>query len=78
VTLSVSTYIGGSGDDGTRASAVDPNGNIAMAGQSSSTDRPTRNTAQPTYGGGTADAVAARFVVPSAVSEWKQWSMPAP
>lgn len=74
--LVYSTYIGGSGDDGTRALAVDRNGNIAVAGQSSSADWPARNAAQPTYGGGTADAVAARFAVPLAVSEWKRWSAP--
>jgi hypothetical protein len=54
--LIYSTYIGGSGDDSGNAIAVDGSGNAFVAGGTkSSTDFPTHNGLQGTYGGGAVD-----------------------
>ena len=50
-----STIFGGSGTDFIYGSAVDPNGNIYVSGNTTSTDLPLANPLQSTYGGGTSD-----------------------
>jgi hypothetical protein len=54
--LVYSTYLGGSGLDWARAIAVDSGGNAYVSGQANSTDFPTVNPLQPSYGGGLSDA----------------------
>jgi photosystem II stability/assembly factor-like uncharacterized protein len=49
--LQYSTYLGGSGDDSGRSIALDVNGDVAVAGITTSTDFPTRNAFQPIPGG---------------------------
>jgi hypothetical protein len=51
--LSYSTYLGGSTIDSGSGIAVDASGNAYVAGQTSSTDFPTKNALQTTFGGGT-------------------------
>ena len=59
-TLIYSTYVGGSGNDGGNAIAVDASGDAFVAGETASaTDFPTTNGAlQTTFGGGGLDAFA--------------------
>nr|MBA3240534.1 SBBP repeat-containing protein [Acidobacteriota bacterium] len=52
--LVYSTYIGGSGQDNARAIAIDSSGNAYIAGITRSTDYPTVNPIQSTFGGETA------------------------
>jgi len=47
-----STYDGGSGDDWGNAVALDPAGNVYVAGQTASVDFPITHAVQATYGGG--------------------------
>ena len=57
-----STYFGGSELDYPLALAVDPSGSAYIAGATRSTDFPTRNAFQPSYGGGIAIAGDDGFV----------------
>lgn len=50
-----STYFGGTGSDTIFGSAVDPNGNLFLSGNTTSTDLPVNNAIQSTYGGGASD-----------------------
>jgi len=60
-TLVYSTYLGGSGLDEAFGIAVDTLGNAYVTGKTASTDFPTVNAFQPTYGGGNADAFVAKL-----------------
>jgi len=59
--LVYSTYLGGSGDDFGLGIAVDNAGNAYVTGGASSTNFPTMNPLQPTYGGGDSDAFVAKI-----------------
>jgi hypothetical protein len=54
--LLYSTYLGGSGDDFGQGVAVDTSGNVYVTGFTGSTNFPTANPVQATFGGGTFDA----------------------
>jgi hypothetical protein len=56
-----STYLGGSRTDQGRSIAVDASGNAYVTGTTNSTDLPTANPVQPTYGGGFDDAFVAKL-----------------
>ena len=58
--LVYSTYLGGSGGDYGYGIAVDGAGNAYVTGLTSSTDFPTKNPLQATYGGGYSDAFVAK------------------
>jgi hypothetical protein len=59
--LSFSTYLGGGGADEAREVVVDSAGSIYLTGQTNSTDFPTVNALQGTFGGGTDDAFVAKL-----------------
>ena len=59
--LVYSTYLGGSGNDWGQHIAVDSSGNAYITGMTSSTDFPTMNPVQPTYGGGVYNAFIAKI-----------------
>jgi hypothetical protein len=60
--LSYSTYLGGSGNDYGNGIAVDPaTGDALVMGTTNSTDFPTANPWQPTFGGGLDDAFVTRI-----------------
>jgi len=59
--LSSSTYFGGDASDQGYGIALDLAGNIYLAGLTASTNFPTLNASQATYGGGTYDAFVARL-----------------
>ncbi|HUS07564.1 MAG TPA: IPT/TIG domain-containing protein, partial [Bryobacteraceae bacterium] len=60
--LLYSTYLGGSADDlGQGSIAVDAAGSAYVSGGTASPNFPTRNAAQPTYGGGASDAFVVRL-----------------
>src|SRR5208337_2004038 len=59
--LVYSTYLGGSSFDGGYGIAVDSAGNAYVIGWTSSTNFPTMNPLQPTYGGGTYDAFVSKI-----------------
>ena len=59
--LAYSTYLGGSGDDNGRGIAVDAAGNAYVTGQTGSTNFPTANAIQATYGGGVTDAFVTKL-----------------
>ncbi|MFX0066533.1 MAG: SBBP repeat-containing protein, partial [Candidatus Hermodarchaeota archaeon] len=56
-----STYLGGNNVDYTLCVAVDGEGNIVVAGRTSSTNFPTVNAYQSTYGGGDYDVFVTKF-----------------
>ncbi len=59
--LDYSTYLGGSKDDVTLGIAVDSTDHVYVTGQTLSTDFPTANPFQETYGGGPSDAFVAKL-----------------
>ncbi len=59
--LLYSTYMGGSRDDAATSLAVDPVGNVYVAGATLSSDFRTVNAAQAAHGGGIFDAFVARL-----------------
>jgi hypothetical protein len=59
--LDYSTYLGGAGIDSGFGVAADSGGNVYVMGVSDSTNFPTANPFQQTYGGGAADLFVARF-----------------
>ena len=59
--LVYSTYLGGTGGDFGSSIAVDNGGNVYVTGFTASTDFPTVNPLQPTYGGGLSDAFVAKL-----------------
>jgi Bacterial Ig-like domain (group 3)/Beta-propeller repeat len=63
--LLYSSYLGGSGDDFGGGFAVDSSRNPYVTGQTSSTNFPTMNPLQSTYGGGGSDAFLAKTSVPA-------------
>jgi hypothetical protein len=58
--LVYSTYLGGSGADGATGIALDTAGNAYVAGNTDSSDFPTKNPLQPAYAGG-GDAFVAKI-----------------
>jgi hypothetical protein len=56
-----STYLGGSGDDEGVGIAVDSNGNAYIVGETNSTNFPTANAFQGTFGGGFGDAFVSKL-----------------
>jgi hypothetical protein len=54
--IAFSTLLGGTGDDSAHGIAVTPDGGVLMAGRTSSTDFPTVNAHQRSFGGGQEDA----------------------
>lgn len=59
--LTWSTYLGGTGDDEINSLAVDASGNVYLTGDTTSTNFPTANAVQGTYGGGAHDIIAAKL-----------------
>jgi hypothetical protein len=59
--LVYSTYLGGSGNDGGFDLTVDASGNAYVVGFTGSTNFPTANAIQASYGGSTLDAFAAKL-----------------
>jgi len=73
--LGYSTYLGGGGNDEGTAIAVDGSGSAYVAGFTASTNFPTRNAVQDTYGGGPEDAFVARIATPaSGAVPWRPHS----
>jgi Beta-propeller repeat/Abnormal spindle-like microcephaly-assoc'd, ASPM-SPD-2-Hydin len=61
ITLVYSTYLGGTGEEQCTGIAVDPTGDAYITGATQSTDFPTKNAIQPTFGGGLNDAFISKF-----------------
>jgi Big-like domain-containing protein/beta-propeller repeat-containing protein len=59
--LVYSTYLGGSSQDYGRSITVDSAGNAYVTGNTNSTNFPTMNPLQPTYGGGNSDAFVTKL-----------------
>ncbi len=59
--LVYSTYLGGSSDDETLAIAIDSGGNAYVTGWTNSTNFPTMNPFQATFGGGILDAFVTKL-----------------
>ena len=55
------TYLGGSGDDEATAMTIDAAGSVYLAGDTGSTNFPTANPYQGSYGGGSKDIFAAKI-----------------
>ena len=60
-TLVYSTYLGGTGEEQCTGIAVDSAGNAYIAGATQSTDFPTKNAIQASFGGGLNDVFVAKF-----------------
>jgi hypothetical protein len=60
--LLFSTYLGGSGADQGHGIALDPNGGIYVTGTTASASFPIAAAAQPTFGGGGADAFVTKIL----------------
>jgi uncharacterized protein (TIGR03437 family) len=60
--LIFSSFFGGSGDESAEGIAIDAAGGLYITGSTSSTDYPTKNAIQTTYGGGGGDILVAKFV----------------
>lgn len=58
--LTYSTYLGGPGDEGSRALTLDSSGSVYVAGITTSVDFPRLNPFQPSYGG-SSDAFVAKL-----------------
>ncbi|HEY0003167.1 MAG TPA: SBBP repeat-containing protein [Pyrinomonadaceae bacterium] len=56
-----STYLGGSGDDRCNKISVDSSGNAYVAGETTSSNFPTANAFQATFGGGLSDAFVTKI-----------------
>jgi hypothetical protein len=75
-TLLYSTYLGGTGDDGLRAVALDGSDNIYLTGWTTSTDFPTVNPIQPSNGGAgsrTPDAFVARLAADGSTLQYSTY-----
>jgi Beta-propeller repeat/FIMAH domain len=59
--LTYSTYLGGTAGEAASGVATDAQGNVYVAGQTTSLDFPLLNAAQPTRGGGSLDAFVAKL-----------------
>jgi hypothetical protein len=59
--LIYSTYLGGSGDDRCNKIAADASGNAYIGGETTSTNFPTANAYQTTFGGGLSDAYVTKL-----------------
>lgn len=55
------TYLGGARADQAAAIAIDPDGNVVVAGETISTDFPLLNPVQSSFGGGDGDAFVAKL-----------------
>ncbi|MEK6301246.1 MAG: SBBP repeat-containing protein [Acidobacteriota bacterium] len=55
------TLVGGSGDESAVSIAIDAPGNAYISGKTTSTDFPTANAIQPSYGGGDSDAFISKI-----------------
>lgn len=62
-TVLFTTYFGGSANESASAIALDPGGNIYVAGQTNSPDFPTRLPLQANYGGGNLETGGDAFVM---------------
>jgi len=66
-TYGFSTYLGGTNFDVGSGIAVDEAGNVYLTGETDSSDFPTHNAIQPTYGGGDRDAFVSQIINASGV-----------
>lgn len=72
--LEYSTYLGGSGNDSSRGIALYTDGSVYITGGIFSTDFPTQNPYQGTFGGGSTDCFVARL---GPYGTWVQDDTPA-